>query len=61
MATAHMLSLDKDSLADKAGMVDFVTRCQVPNPFFSCKHLPSKDPKKRKQEAVKKPEFSGYK
>lgn len=42
MATAHMLSLDKDSLADKAGMVDFVTRCQVPNTFSVASICPPK-------------------
>ena len=29
MAAAHMLRLDKAALARKAGMIDFVRRCQV--------------------------------
>ena len=29
MATAHMLKLDKQALAQKAGMVQYVKRCQV--------------------------------
>ena len=29
MATAHMLSLDKFALAEQAGMVQYVKRCQV--------------------------------
>lgn len=29
MASAHMLSLDKHALAEKAGMVQYVKRCQV--------------------------------
>ena len=29
MATAHMLGLDKHALAEKAGMVQYVKRCQV--------------------------------
>lgn len=29
MATAHMLSLDKIALAEQAGMVQYVKRCQV--------------------------------
>ena len=32
VATAHMLGLDKVSLAKQAGMVEFVTRCQVHHP-----------------------------
>ena len=32
MAAAHMLRLDKAALARKAGMVDFLRRCQVPPP-----------------------------
>jgi hypothetical protein len=29
MAVAHMLSLDKALLAERAGMVEYVKRCQV--------------------------------
>ena len=38
VATAHMLGLEKDSLAKQAGMVNFVTRCQVHHPDSFSSH-----------------------
>lgn len=38
MATAHMLGLDKNDLASRSGMVEYVKRCQVTLMPFMASH-----------------------